>query len=414
MGCQVVRYCSREHQVQHRPEHKSVCNNIKKCRSKVDRADCAIRNTIPDFMTLANAFETHVDHFWCRHYMSARFELADTMRKLSTLDGVTEALDQMRDMLRLCRCDNMGVQELIPPMMLQLDQDAECYDFIKWYATEGQRSDYDLDDRDLPFLNIKGANVLEDVSYMDPEDPECGDLQHVSAVVLLKLKLLVDIINLKLVRKVIAPRLPPELWEQVEVHVVRSPISAQWVGKPYDNITSAQRELEDHVLTLSGIARPSNQHFTSALVESDGHSTYRPGYHSPGSPDEAKLLLHYSYTAWWQHEGVLELLQSAKSIAGKDSKYMFAVMMRNKAFEYPGSRRSKEELLSEVSRNRLWKYLEDAVADAMSLNENRPSDVRRVQERQRNREEFGEEFGDADDDEDEEDEEDYYYDDDSE
>jgi hypothetical protein len=233
--------------------------------------------------------------------------------------------------------------------------------------------------------------------------------------VLLKLKLLVDIINIKLVRKVIGPRLPPEVWGRVEVHVARSPISAQWVGKPYDNITSAQRELEDHVLTLSGIARSSNQHFTSALVESDEYSTYRPGYHSPGSPEEAKLLLHYSYIAWWQHEGVLELLQSAKSIVGKDSKDKIAAIR----FMNPGSHRSKKELLSEVSQNRLWGYLEDAVADAMSLNENRPSDVRRVQNRQRNREEFGEGFGNADEDEDEdeedeEDEEDDYYDDGSE
>ncbi|KIW62237.1 hypothetical protein PV04_10432 [Phialophora macrospora] len=135
MGCQVVRYCSREHQVQHRQDHKSVCNKIKRYRSTVDREDHAIRNATPDFMTPANAFETNVGHFWStlntRDYMRARFELADTIRRLGTLDGVTEALDHMRDMLRLCRSDNMGIRHLVPAMMLQLDQDGECYDFVK-------------------------------------------------------------------------------------------------------------------------------------------------------------------------------------------------------------------------------------------------------------------------------------------
>jgi hypothetical protein len=106
-SCQVVRYCSRDHQVQHRPEHKSLCNRIKKCRSKLAKEEHAVRNATPDFMTPANAFETGVGHFWSilstRDYMRARYDLADTVRRVGSLDGVTEALDHMQDMLRL-RC----------------------------------------------------------------------------------------------------------------------------------------------------------------------------------------------------------------------------------------------------------------------------------------------------------------------
>ncbi|EHY51981.1 hypothetical protein HRR83_003456 [Exophiala dermatitidis] len=377
-GCRVVRYCSREHQVQHRPEHKSVCNKIKRYRTKVAKEEDAVRNATEDFMTPANAFETHVGHFWgilnTRDYMRARFELADTVRLAGTLDGVTEALEHMRDMLRLCRKDNVGVRHIIPPVMLQLDQDQECYDFIKWYETEGQRGDYDWGNMDLPFLNIKGADILEDVEYLRGK---YADVHNVSAVMLLKLKLLVDIINIKLARKVISARLPPETWEGVELRVIRSPLSRQWVGKSDQLLTSVQQKLEIHVKLLARTLQTLNEHFVSTLLEADEWLSESPYTYSRGSFEEMLLLLQYSYAAWWQHEGVLELLQSAKAIAAKDSEVEIESMMKSTTFKTnPGSNRTKAELLDDVSRNRLWGYFSDAVEDATSLNETPPSEVK--------------------------------------
>ncbi len=59
--------------------------------------------------------------------MRARFALAgELLLNLGTLSSVTEALKHMRDMLRLCRGDNMGLRGLIPAVMLRLDRDQEC------------------------------------------------------------------------------------------------------------------------------------------------------------------------------------------------------------------------------------------------------------------------------------------------
>jgi hypothetical protein len=136
-ACQVVRYCSKDHQVQHRKKHKSACNKIKKCRIKVETEDYAVRNATADFMTPANAFDTHVGHFWgiinTRDYMRARFALIDEVHRAEpgSLEAIAEAADSVRDLLRLCRGDNMGVRDLLPPLLLQLDQDQECYDFCQ-------------------------------------------------------------------------------------------------------------------------------------------------------------------------------------------------------------------------------------------------------------------------------------------
>ncbi|EXJ78130.1 hypothetical protein A1O3_09291 [Capronia epimyces CBS 606.96] len=378
-GCRAVRYCCREHQVQDRPGHKSVCNRIKRCRTKLDKEDHAVRNATPDFMTPANAFETDVGHFWgilnTRDYMRARFALADSLRRLGTLDGITEALDHMQDMLRLCRSDNMGIRDIIAPTLLQLDQDQECYDFIKWYATEGRRGDYDWGDMDLPFLNVKGANVLEDVGYLEKE----FQVQHVSTVMLLKLKLLIDIINIKLARKVAAGRLPPELWARIELYVTRSPVSRQWVGKPYQAITTVQQKLELDVKLLARTIENINQNFVHMLLDADDYLSELPESYSSGTFEEMLLVLQHSYGAWWQHEGVLELLESARSIARKDSEDEIEDMMSGMTFENnPGSDRTKDELLHDVSINRLWGYFDDALEDATSLGEDRPSEVKRL------------------------------------
>lgn len=93
--------------------------------------------------------------------MRARFFLADELRRIGSLDGVREGLYHLKDMLRLCRGDNLDVRSLVPALMLQLDQDQECYDFIKWYSTEGQRGGYDWGDVDLPFFDVKAADVSD-------------------------------------------------------------------------------------------------------------------------------------------------------------------------------------------------------------------------------------------------------------
>ncbi len=160
----------------------------------------------------------------------------------------------------------MGVRDLIPPMMLQLDLDQECYDFIKWYQTEGQRSDYDWGNLDLPFLNVRGANVLEGVQYLDKK---YGDVPHISALLLLKLKLLTDVIALKLTRKVIPSHLPPELWEEVEMNVIRSPISRRWAGKSSKELTNVHQKLQYQVLTLGKILRNLNEYYVYVFLDAE-------------------------------------------------------------------------------------------------------------------------------------------------
>src|SRR5204863_8640658 len=127
-------------------------------------------------------------------YMRRRYALVGALLKVKTPEAVAAALQHLMDMLRLCRSDNMGVRDLVPALFLRLGKDQECYDFVKWYATTGQDSDYDWGDMSLPFLNVKDADVFE------PVDVFTGRYIHLShsvSVALIKVRLLLDVRGLQ-------------------------------------------------------------------------------------------------------------------------------------------------------------------------------------------------------------------------
>ncbi|CAG8973042.1 hypothetical protein HYALB_00007270 [Hymenoscyphus albidus] len=170
-----------------------------KAREKVVSEETELRNAPPDFMMPANVFETSIGHFWgimgTRDYMRARFGLVEAIMELKhERKAVVDALEHLMDLLRLCRSDNMGVREMVPHLMLRLDRDQEAYDFVKWYETEGQRGDYDWGDMDLPFLDMKDADVWDEVGIFCEE---YRGLSFVVAVTFLKVKMLIDLRALK-------------------------------------------------------------------------------------------------------------------------------------------------------------------------------------------------------------------------
>ncbi|KAJ2929273.1 hypothetical protein H1R20_g7816, partial [Candolleomyces eurysporus] len=95
-------------------------------------------------------------------------------------------------MLRLCRSDNLGVRDMIPNLYLRLHQDQQCYDFLKWYATEGKRSDYDWGNMSLAFLDLENEDPLESEGL---EEMCCGkwSVAHAVPALLIKLRVLLDL-----------------------------------------------------------------------------------------------------------------------------------------------------------------------------------------------------------------------------
>ncbi|PVH97270.1 hypothetical protein DM02DRAFT_719922 [Periconia macrospinosa] len=371
-GCRLVRYCCRDHQVQHRSKHKKTCKTSVELRNRLEEEEDLVRHATPDFMTPANAFDTHIGHFWgvvtTRDYMQARFELADYAVGLRTLDGVREGLDHYKDMIRLNRSDNMGLRDRVPALMLRLDQDQQCYDFIKWYAT-GPDDNYDWGDMSLPFLNIRDADVLEDPAFLVRE---WGSLNHQVAIQLLKMKMLIDIRQLKIVKKVLRGRLPVELWNLVEQEAVRSPLSSRFVGNSYTELVKTEHMLSLQCRKLGVGILDTNGGFTYELLECNQETLdYRPEAYCHGSYEERALAVQNCYAAWQETAGALELLKDARSCAARNSENEVQTYLK-----HDRDGRTPEQMLSDLSVNRIWGYLEYAIHNGSYLGppEDRPSE----------------------------------------
>ncbi|KAK7910720.1 hypothetical protein PG985_013201 [Apiospora marii] len=364
-GCRLVRYCSRDHQAQHRPQHKSLCKHMGKLRTKLEHEDYHVRHATQDFMTPANAFETHVGHFWAvqntREYMRARFALADEARLACTLDGVTEALDHFQDMLRLCRSDNMGIRDHLPSLMLRLNRDQECYDLIKWWETAGREDDYDWGDTDLPFLDIKNADVTEEPEFLLHR---FGNLGFLVSIMLLKVKMLIDIRNIKVVRKVVTGRLPIELWRPIERSAVSGPLSHRFLARPYGDLDKVEGKLLRQCLKIGTAITQTNGFLTRELL-SPRRATFdaRPGAYSKGSREEMVLTMHEVYPAWCETVGALDLLHDAQACATHGFRQEVATMQNICGQQNAAAKRKLQEMVTDKT----WDMLKLAVQDSAYL-----------------------------------------------
>ncbi|CAG9941702.1 unnamed protein product [Clonostachys rosea f. rosea IK726] len=375
--CKAVRYCGPGHQLADRDSHTQTCRQLVKARARLD-----IEHYLICKAGTPNAFETSVGYFWeiksTRPYMRVRLALAkEILLPLGTLDSVQEAHDHLRDMLRLCRMDTMAVRYILPCIMLRLDMDQECYDFVKWWMTRGKNGGWG--DLTLPYLDIHGADAFEQPQFLLGEDTS---LSYVVAVLVLKLKLLVDVLDTKVTRKVLARRsLPNELRARIEQTVARSPLSAHLYRQSYKTLSTIEQRLLTQVRKLGINITETNQYFMPDLFDPDKALTATAGTFcedSIGLVNESDGAIQHSYVTWWSTEGVLGLLDSARDCAARASKPVVEDTMASETYrENLGSHVTAEELQAKHGLRCLWRYLDYAVRDATYLGPwaDRPSEV---------------------------------------
>lgn len=192
----------------------------------------------------------------------------------------------------------MGVRDIVPALLLRLDRDQECYDFLKWYATTGQEGDYDWGDLDEPFLDLKDMDVLESPvlfchKYLG--------LSHSVSVTLLKIKLL------------LAVRAGPEGWEMLRSSQTFNQIEesdTQNSTGDYEQPVELIKVLKSHVNMLYEAIDKANEHYWPALMAPGSHLEARPPFFSPGSEEEMQLQLQRSYDAWTEVPGAIEVIKA--------------------------------------------------------------------------------------------------------
>ncbi|GAB0138197.1 hypothetical protein EsDP_00006438 [Epichloe bromicola] len=320
-ACEVTFYCSRDHQVSHRPAHKKSCTAVKRARENYLDEDQALRSMSGDSFVPDDVFRNGVGRFWgiweTRPYMRARYGLVDALllnlgSAGAPADVVQVSLDHLQDMMRLCRSDNMGLRDMVPSLLIRLGRDQDAYDFVKWYATTGNESDYNWGDMSLPFLDVKDADVLE------PVDDLRFELSHATSVLLIKTRLLLDLEAFQAASCPLAGGLPAEILHLVQDQLVGPMLKARpellLDRTTDDRLSGVVEHVKAQVAALFKSIDKQNGHFWPAMLHRpESAIAHRPDYFSPRSREEAILVIGYTYPAWAETRGAIELMKKLKT-----------------------------------------------------------------------------------------------------
>ncbi|KAI9735699.1 MAG: hypothetical protein M1818_006307 [Claussenomyces sp. TS43310] len=129
----------------------------------------------------------------------------------------------------------MGVRSLVPALLLRVGKDQDCYDFVKWWANQGQDADYDWGDTSLPYLSVKDANIFEPVDFICRKHL---DTSHIVAITLLKIRLFLAVQKCLQNSAILRERgsLPPEIFDQIQDSLLKSACGDKW-----DDMDSTKR-----------------------------------------------------------------------------------------------------------------------------------------------------------------------------
>ena len=239
--------------------------------------------------------------------MRARFALVEALLKIKTYAAVDSADAHLMDLLRLCRGDNMGVRDLVPALKLRLGRDQDCYDFCKWWATTGQRGDYDWGDMDLPYLDVKGANVLEPLHEQTVH--KYASLSHTVANTLVKIRLALTVLALRK-SYLVAEKVPQDILDAIQEQIVDgTPLAGRKDVMNRTKQVSILHKLQVQTRRLYAAVDEQNRYFWPTLLNPGRHLTTRPGAYSGGSAEEMQIMLQYNYNAWIETPGAIDVIR---------------------------------------------------------------------------------------------------------
>lgn len=132
--------------------------------------------------------------------MLSRYELIDALGGVNSYEAVKEQLTHVLGMLILSHGDNLGIRTWAPFVMMRLDMDQECYNFIHWSLTNNEENEDNWQDWKKVGLTKpdgKDADVFEEIENLVTDASLYGGLATFAATALLKTKLFLDLCALR-------------------------------------------------------------------------------------------------------------------------------------------------------------------------------------------------------------------------
>ncbi|KAI1395491.1 hypothetical protein F4819DRAFT_492450 [Hypoxylon fuscum] len=312
--CNVVWYCSRDHQMAHRSVHEQHCNSIEQNKAHTDAVRRNLNHHDFDLVSIHLMFH-QTDGFvpiggfvpgtFCtesnetRAYLVQRNKLVEALLKVQTTEAVETALSHMMEMFRLSfRSNSLSLRGRIPALLLQLGREQECYDFLKrWqYGSEV------YDERDRVPKIVKNADIFEPASQV-----MTSNLGVLIATTLLKVKLIIDLHFLHSTRNplLLPCTLPQELFDLIRSNGVGQAIKSRrcLIDGHYD-LGPGIDYLFDDFLQLYDAVNYQNRLFWPTLINADPNHAIKLKYHHETTDPNMGVAIDNIQEQWVEGERV--------------------------------------------------------------------------------------------------------------
>lgn len=200
------------------------------------------------------------------------------------------------------------LDQSFPLILLEHHRDQDCYDFMKWWHTPTLHGEYTGLNMVLPYLEIKDANAFEPWDNFTSENPGIG---QVTAVALLKIRLMMDLHTNQKLFESAAKNLPRELFDMIQRMALGSAILARPDIMGCPDQSSRMDDLKAQVLQLYNCAKRSCSVFWRALAYPEEYVIYGH-YYIIGIPDtdeETQQVARYAVRAWMETPGAIRLIR---------------------------------------------------------------------------------------------------------
>ncbi|EPE04771.1 rnase h domain protein [Ophiostoma piceae UAMH 11346] len=280
------------------------------CMASIADVLNSLRHAEDELRASSDAFEKSVGRFGSdprtHTYMAARYKAVNVMLQFSSEGDYEGILEHCMDMLRLSRMDEFHVRDIVPNLLMLLECEQECYDFIKWWSIALSQKQ-DLNDLARPYLNLKGANVFERISKLD-----LGSLSlcNLATLTLLKVKIRLDL----------------SAFEDDDYLLFDSDYSGSSLDRPICDLVrkklrnsesfnglKALANLEKDYGKLCGLIEGANPYFWDLMASDSKLDQVQRSQCLPGSKNEAVMARHLCKTAWEESEDA-ELMIEAETV----------------------------------------------------------------------------------------------------
>ncbi|KAH6960316.1 hypothetical protein DER45DRAFT_627423 [Fusarium avenaceum] len=314
-GCMVVRYCSAAHQALDRNRHEKGCKIVKNTRRILDMEHEILQSELADASTSESIFGDDVGYLYI-DYLNARYDMVHSLLEGfgapgGNIEAVNEALENLLDMFRRPRRQHMVVEEIVPHLYLRLNRDQEAYDFLKWYTSTVVESNCDRENINITYLDVNDADVLE-----EPLDVWSNGkfltLDHVVAVTLIKVRILLDLQVAQNSFRVLKGIMPLEIIEMIRGQLIGSVLQSRpkILRKTTEEISTLIQTMKSQIIALYKSVHIYNPHFWRLMLNNETTPVRLKGWpHLRGTEDQAYQTLNYCWSSWVESHGALRLMK---------------------------------------------------------------------------------------------------------